>query len=135
MRATTIREVALIFREYARKIHDKAKPQDPNFLRVSVMCCKVAMPCIRFVGCLCCLSDRAVVRANYPSFAIAGENGVTYDWSDKRTAVVRIEEKRAMQKHFANASRSEPEMFTWNPTSSVPSFWFLVSVLVSFIPF
>lgn len=41
MRSTNPREVAIIFREYVRKIHHKAKPQDPNFLRISVMCGKV----------------------------------------------------------------------------------------------
>ncbi|KAG2355713.1 isoprenoid synthase domain-containing protein [Suillus spraguei] len=38
MRSTNTRDVTLIFWEYARKIHDKAKPHDPNFLK---MCCKV----------------------------------------------------------------------------------------------
>ncbi|KIK90499.1 hypothetical protein PAXRUDRAFT_831667, partial [Paxillus rubicundulus Ve08.2h10] len=63
---------------------------------------------------------------NYPSFAIVGENGVTYDWSDKRTAVVRIEEKRAMQKHLANSSRSEPEMFPWAMATYIVSAFVLV---------
>ena len=41
MRSTNCREVALIFREYARKIHAKAKPWDPNFLKLSVTCGQV----------------------------------------------------------------------------------------------
>ncbi|OAX38317.1 terpenoid synthase [Rhizopogon vinicolor AM-OR11-026] len=42
MRSTNTREVlALIFRKYARKIHHKAKPHDPNFLKISAMCCKI----------------------------------------------------------------------------------------------
>ncbi|KIJ21228.1 hypothetical protein PAXINDRAFT_160473 [Paxillus involutus ATCC 200175] len=36
MRAKNTREVSLIFRDYVRKIYDKAKPQDPNFLRAGV---------------------------------------------------------------------------------------------------
>jgi hypothetical protein len=30
-----------MFREYARKIHHKSDPADPNFLRISVACGKV----------------------------------------------------------------------------------------------
>ena len=41
MRATNPREVGLIFREYARKIHAKASPSDPCFIRISVACGKV----------------------------------------------------------------------------------------------
>lgn len=43
MRATNSRDVALIFRHYARVIHHKAKPQDPNFLRISVRCGQVLL--------------------------------------------------------------------------------------------
>ncbi len=46
MRATNPREVGLIFREYARKIHAKAVPSDPNFIRISVACGKVSCPCL-----------------------------------------------------------------------------------------
>ncbi|KAG6865565.1 hypothetical protein C0991_001458 [Blastosporella zonata] len=38
MRATSIRNVALIFSEYARKIHAKAVLEDPNFLRITTAC-------------------------------------------------------------------------------------------------
>ncbi|KIJ12491.1 hypothetical protein PAXINDRAFT_171189 [Paxillus involutus ATCC 200175] len=110
MQATNTREVALIFRDYARKIHDKAKPQDPNFLRVSVMCCKIEQ----------------WYEQNYPSFVIMGENGITYDPSDKRTAVAKIEEKRAMQNNPTNSSRSEPEMFPWELATYVVSAFVLV---------
>ena len=41
MRSTNPREVGLIFREYARKIHAKALPTDPSFIRISVACGKV----------------------------------------------------------------------------------------------
>jgi farnesyl-diphosphate farnesyltransferase len=49
MRSTNPREVSLIFREYARKIHARAVPSDPNFIRLSVACCKVLSP---FPACL-----------------------------------------------------------------------------------
>lgn len=41
MRATNPREVGYIFREYARKLHAKAIPSDPNYIRVSIACGKV----------------------------------------------------------------------------------------------
>ena len=41
MRSTNPREVGLIFRDYARKIHAKAVPTDPSFIRISVACGKV----------------------------------------------------------------------------------------------
>ena len=41
MRSTNPREVGLIFREYARKIHAKSVPTDPSFIRISVACGKV----------------------------------------------------------------------------------------------
>ncbi|RDB27766.1 Squalene synthase [Hypsizygus marmoreus] len=41
MRSTNPREVAIIFCEYARKIHAKAIPSDPNFLRISIACGKI----------------------------------------------------------------------------------------------
>ncbi|KAG2012140.1 squalene synthase, variant 2 [Coprinopsis cinerea AmutBmut pab1-1] len=41
MRSTNPKEVALIFRDYARKIHQKALPSDPSFLKLSVACGKI----------------------------------------------------------------------------------------------
>jgi farnesyl-diphosphate farnesyltransferase len=41
MNSTNPRDVAYIFRDYARKIHKKASPQDPSFLRLSIACGKV----------------------------------------------------------------------------------------------
>lgn len=42
MRSSNPRDVAYLFRDYARIIHAKAVPSDPNFLRISVACCKVS---------------------------------------------------------------------------------------------
>ena len=41
MRSTEMVEVALIFREYARKIQAKAIRSDPNFIGISIACEKV----------------------------------------------------------------------------------------------
>jgi farnesyl-diphosphate farnesyltransferase len=108
LRATNPREVALIFREYAREIHAKAKPQDPNFIRISVMCCKI----------------EHWYEQNYPSFVILGENGITYDPLDKRTAVAKLEEKKRL-----NLPPSEPEMFPWELATYVAGAFVLVMSL------
>ncbi|KAF8521620.1 farnesyl-diphosphate farnesyltransferase [Hysterangium stoloniferum] len=41
MRSTNPREVALIFRDYARKIHTKARISDPNYMALCIMCGKI----------------------------------------------------------------------------------------------
>ncbi|KJA22820.1 hypothetical protein HYPSUDRAFT_40602 [Hypholoma sublateritium FD-334 SS-4] len=73
MRATNPREVGLIFREYARKIHAKALPSDPNFIRISIACGKIESWCEHY----------------YPSFMQIGHTGTqTVDPSDPRGQVV-----------------------------------------------
>ncbi|XP_006461626.1 hypothetical protein AGABI2DRAFT_50291, partial [Agaricus bisporus var. bisporus H97] len=52
MRSTNPRDVGQIFCEYARKIHAKAVPTDPNFMQISVACGKIEQWC----------------EQNYPSF-------------------------------------------------------------------
>ncbi|KAJ6569401.1 isoprenoid synthase domain-containing protein [Mycena capillaripes] len=46
MRSANPREVGLIFVEYARRIHARADPADPNFIRLSVACGKVRFFCL-----------------------------------------------------------------------------------------
>ena len=43
MRSVKPKEVGVIFRDYARKIHAKAVTADPNFLRISIACGKVRL--------------------------------------------------------------------------------------------
>jgi farnesyl-diphosphate farnesyltransferase len=79
MRSTNPREVGLIFREYARKIHAKAIPSDPNFIRISVACGKI----------------EAWSEHNYPSFVhYSTESGKQrLDPFDARTAIVVKEQE------------------------------------------
>jgi farnesyl-diphosphate farnesyltransferase len=44
MRSTNPKDVAYIFRDYARKIHAKVVSSDPNYIRVSIACGKVGYP-------------------------------------------------------------------------------------------
>jgi len=41
MKAVNPRDVAYVFRDYARKIHHKVSREDPNMLRLSVACAKI----------------------------------------------------------------------------------------------
>ncbi|KAI0297826.1 isoprenoid synthase domain-containing protein [Multifurca ochricompacta] len=79
MRSTNPREVALIFKEYARSIHAKAHPADPNFLRISVACAKI----------------EHWAERNYPSFirlpssssSPSSPTGPSFDPADARSRI------------------------------------------------
>jgi farnesyl-diphosphate farnesyltransferase len=71
MRSTNPREVSLIFREYARKIHAKALPRDPNFIGISVACGKVCLPSLSPTASLTDLPTSQIeawCEHYYPSF-------------------------------------------------------------------
>ncbi|KAF5316731.1 hypothetical protein D9619_006826 [Psilocybe cf. subviscida] len=84
MRSTNPREVGLIFREYARKIHAKAIPSDPNFVKISVACGKIEAWC----------------EHNYPSFiGYQAETGKqTMNQDDPRARVIQAETERDAQR-------------------------------------
>ncbi|KAJ7199291.1 squalene synthase [Mycena haematopus] len=90
MRSTNPREVAHIFREYARKIHARARPDDPNFIRLGVACGKIEQWC----------------EHNYPSFVrIAASTGgagggisQAIDPSDARGATFLAAEKKEYER-------------------------------------
>lgn len=128
MRSTNTRDVALIFREYARKIHHKANPHDPNFLKISVMCCKIEQWC----------------EQNFPSFVVLGEKGPIYDSTDKRTAIFRAEEKMVADR-LATDPRNAPlpqDLFPWELAAYVVGAMMLILglsalivwVMLKFIP-
>jgi farnesyl-diphosphate farnesyltransferase len=97
MRSTNPRECALIFRRYARSIHAKASPSDPNFLRISVACAKI----------------EHWAEHHYPSFVrvsppSSSSPGLFFDPADARSRVAiadaetdkrAAEEKRLMEIH------------------------------------
>ncbi|KAK7024857.1 squalene synthase [Favolaschia claudopus] len=83
MRSTNPREVAHIFRDYARKISARAVAQDPNFIRISVACGKIEQWCERY----------------YPSFVMisaSAQGGIQQriNPSDARGATFLEAEKR-----------------------------------------
>jgi len=89
MRSTNSREVALIFKEYARSIHGKTSPSDPNFLRVSVACAKI----------------EHWAERNFPSFVRLPHSASTspsFDLADARSRVAIVDaeaDKRAAEEN------------------------------------
>ncbi|KAF8812802.1 farnesyl-diphosphate farnesyltransferase [Phlegmacium glaucopus] len=86
MRSTNPREVGLIFREYARRIHAKAVPTDPSFIRISVACGKIEQWC----------------EHNYPSFVQVYSEGSrtgtqSLNPADPRTRIILHEQSREQQ--------------------------------------
>jgi len=80
MRSTNPRDVGDIFREYARKIHAKAVPTDPNFIHISIACGKIEQWC----------------EQNYPSFiqmpnSTLGGTEPSLDTTDARTRIANLE--------------------------------------------
>ncbi|KAG7451477.1 farnesyl-diphosphate farnesyltransferase [Guyanagaster necrorhizus] len=103
MRSTNPREVAYIFRDYCRKIHTKAVPQDPNFLRIAVACGKIEQWC----------------EHHYPSFVQISYSGDgashQLDPEDARSRIVQLESKLAKElstKKRAQAPQA-PEGLPW----------------------
>lgn len=84
MRSTNPRDVAYMFRDYARKIHSKAVSADPNFLAISIACGKIEQWC----------------EHQYPSFVTMTPSSATtaakqeFNPADARSQVVLLDQKR-----------------------------------------
>jgi len=81
MRATNPRDVAYLFRDYARRMHVKSDPKDPSFLKIAISCGHIEMWC----------------ELNYPSFVSAPSQpgqGPVIDPNDRRSVVIALDEKR-----------------------------------------
>jgi len=93
MKATNPRDVAYIFRDYARKIHAKCDPKDPNFLKVSISCGHIEMWC----------------ELSYPSFVCPPSQpgqGPAIDPNDRRSAVIALDEKRDKELELQRLART-----------------------------
>ena len=68
MQSTNAKDVAYIFRGFARQIHHKAIPTDPYFIQLSVACGKVNPFFFFFLNVIpdVELQDRAMVRTTLP---------------------------------------------------------------------
>ncbi|KIM90082.1 hypothetical protein PILCRDRAFT_811793 [Piloderma croceum F 1598] len=84
MRSTNPRDVAYMFRDYARKIHSKAVSADPNFIAISIACGKIEQWC----------------EHQYPSFVSMTPSSTTsaakqeFNPADARSQVVLLDQKR-----------------------------------------
>ncbi|KNZ79728.1 Squalene synthase [Termitomyces sp. J132] len=103
MRSTNPREVALVFVEYARKIHAKAVTTDPNFLRISVACGKIEQ----------------WLEQNYPTHVILDTNGVSFNEEDPRTRIIRKEQELDLE--VAKKKRLEDIRAGRSPAKPPPS--------------
>jgi farnesyl-diphosphate farnesyltransferase len=79
MRSTNPRDVAYLFRDYTRKIHARASPNDPSFLQLSVACGKIEQWC----------------EHNYPSFITLATNqsGHQINLADPRARIAAADTK------------------------------------------
>lgn len=109
-----------MFRQYARSIHRKAVPADPNFLRISVACGKIEQWC----------------EHHYPSFVTIGK-GLTpaqqYSAGDARTRIALAEQK--LEKEMspldsaANARSYNQESSSWELIGYLAGAFLLISGL------
>ncbi|KAJ7148522.1 farnesyl-diphosphate farnesyltransferase [Mycena crocata] len=107
MRSTNPREVSFIFREYARKIHARALPSDPNFMRLSVACGKIEQWCEHYYPSFVMLPPSGGTgQAIDPSDA-RGRTFLTYEKADaEREKGLRMEQLRA---RLATGERPPPQ--------------------------
>ncbi|KAI0832114.1 squalene synthase [Trametes gibbosa] len=102
MRSTNPRDVAYIFRDYARIIHARASPEDPNFIKLSVACGKIEQWCERY----------------YPAFVQLDTVGgqPRYNPLDARTKVVEAAQIRdralAREKRIQEFREKQPAGLT-----------------------
>src|SRR5882762_6173451 len=81
LNSTNPRDVAYLFRTYARSIHSKCLITDPNFIAISIACGKIEVWC----------------EHHYPSFvSIPSSSSASqvYDEKDLRAKVVVMDQKR-----------------------------------------
>ncbi|KAJ7597732.1 squalene synthase [Mycena floridula] len=122
MRSTNTREVAYIFRSFVRKIHAKAVPEDPYFLRISIACGKVEQWC----------------EHHYPSFLQLTSSGAlkqSLDPDDKRSTVIikELEFDRDMNAGEAMVKKHPRDIKSIRPTSEPGTFMAVLYLVLGFV--
>ncbi|GBE86635.1 Squalene synthase [Sparassis crispa] len=117
MRSSNPRDVAYIFRDYARRIHQKAIPEDPSFLQLSIACGKIEQWCEHY----------------YPSFVQMRPSGQTFDSSDARYRIMEAAQKRdkemQIQKRVQEISgKTGVNLHNQRPPQELPT-WELVMLI------
>ncbi|KAJ1306460.1 hypothetical protein OPQ81_007463 [Rhizoctonia solani] len=136
MRSTNPRDVAYMFRDFARGIHAKTSPADPNFLRIGIACGRI----------------EAWAEHHYPSFITIsqsqsqpGSTSVEMSTTDARMRIVKRDQLRESRlKAEAEAKRRrelglpekapiEQEGLPWALIAAVAGFFLLVCALAGAI--
>jgi farnesyl-diphosphate farnesyltransferase len=103
MRSTNPRDVAYMFRDSSRTIHAKTTPNDPNFLQISVACCKVSIFHLQLEPMPIKPSNQIEqwCEHHYPSFvrisqatSISGSFKQLFNPSDARARIFELDQKR-----------------------------------------
>lgn len=106
MKSTNPRDVAYMFRDFARQLHKKAVPSDPYFVKISVICGKVMLPC-KHEGnrrLTCVLQIEQWCEHHYPSFvALRSTPGGQSDVAQGISVDARV---RIINRHKALAGTS-----------------------------
>ncbi|CAE6451783.1 unnamed protein product [Rhizoctonia solani] len=132
MKSTNPRDVAYMFRDFARGIHAKTSPADPNFLRIGIACGRI----------------EAWAEHHYPSFitisqsqAQPGSTSVEMSTTDARMRIVKRDQLRESRlKAEADAKRRrdaglpeqahiDQEGLPWALILAVAGFFLLVCAL------
>jgi len=145
MRSTNPREVAYMFREFTRRIHAKAVPTDPNFLRISVACGKVNFfptPTLTAFSPFPYPQIEQWCEHHYPSFVRiqAGGAGAPPQQflspDDARTRIFHLEQTRERElsrKKRVEELRSGPVREERQPTQEGAGMEMIMYVVVAFV--
>lgn len=126
MRSTNPRDVAYMFRDYARKIHTRASSSDPSYLALAVACGKIEQWC----------------EQNYPSFIELTPEGHRLRIADPRAKIAQadmkfdadLQQKQRLQEYkkriIANGNKynADPARDLAHVDEGIP--WFLVGYSV-----
>ncbi|TDL26506.1 farnesyl-diphosphate farnesyltransferase [Rickenella mellea] len=94
MNSTNPRDVAYMFRDYARVIHSKSLPSDPSFVRISVACAKLEQWCEHHFPAFVLLTSPSSVAGATTSFAPRDAR------SRIQTTLAKRERQRKMDKRI-----------------------------------
>jgi farnesyl-diphosphate farnesyltransferase len=116
MGSTNPRDVAYLCRDYARQIHAKATPADPNFIKLSITCGRIEQWC----------------EHHYPSFIslVPGEGPKVKDTGEGRLRTMKRERELVLaQRHEATK-----QALGRDPSQQEPLPWaFLIFIFGAFL--
>lgn len=113
MRSKNPRDVAYIFRDYARKIHARSTPDDPSFIKLAAACGKVSPPHPLPLSLLTTPSFQIErwCEDQYPSFLNLGVGAGGFNQADQRSALAEKDNERLRQQ---NLLRKQKELLEAN---------------------